>query len=154
MPGLNSRTRELIAYGEACGFVFDGRDGHDHYRMVHPNGEVVRISGSPGDYRGDRNQRAEMRRKSGVTPQRPKSGSYRKGVRLTTFTPAEERVESKSWTVEGLTNKHRSLCGRIRDSQSPEDAAEFVRELLAVEAEFAALGVKPPPRSFRTHTEQ
>ena len=74
---MHKRTKRLIAYGEQCGFVLEGKDGHGHFQMRHPNGETVQVAGSPGDYRGDRNMEAEMRRKSGVTPSRPSAGQYR-----------------------------------------------------------------------------
>lgn len=74
---MNSRTRRLIRYGEMCGFTLQGLDGRGHYRMVHPNGSVVRVSGSPGDWNGDTNCEAEMRRKSGVVPVRPNAARFR-----------------------------------------------------------------------------
>ena len=77
---MHKRTRELIEYGKLCGFQLDGIDGNDHYRLRHGNGEIVRVACTPGDWRGDENCRAEMRRKSGVTPPRPNAGRYRNGT--------------------------------------------------------------------------
>lgn len=74
---MHKRTRALIDYGTQCGFSLDGVDGRGHYLLVHPNGETVRVAGSPGDLRGDANAQAEMRRKSGVTPPRPAAATHR-----------------------------------------------------------------------------
>ena len=82
---MNARTRELVSYGQACGFALDGVDGNGHHILRHPNGAVVRLASTPGEYRGDDNARAEMRRKSGVTPPRHNSDKYRKGVRSSGF---------------------------------------------------------------------
>ncbi len=77
---MHARVREMIDYAALCGFTLDGTDGHGHYRLVHENGKVVRVAATPGDYRGDENCKALMRRLSGVTPPRPKAGRPKKGV--------------------------------------------------------------------------
>jgi predicted RNA binding protein YcfA (HicA-like mRNA interferase family) len=152
---MHKRTRELIAYGEQCGFELVGTDGREHWVMKHPNGSTVKVSGSPGDYRGDRNCQAEMRSKSGVTPTRPNAGKYRKGVRLEDFKPAEVRVDSKSHSVDVLRKQFADVCARIdwlRECGDRDSAAEAVAELLCVEERFSAIGVDPPVRSFRVYS--
>lgn len=148
--GMHSRTRELIAYGEACGFRLDGLDGMNHYRLTHPNGAVYRIPSTPGDYRGDKNAQADMRRLSGVTPPRPHSGRYKRGVRLDRYKPTEERTDSKSWRLQGLQDKHRALCARINECETPKQAYPHVVELIQVEQDIVTLGADPPLRTFRT----
>lgn len=151
---MNKRSKALIEYGKACGFTVDGQDGNEHYTLRHPNGSTVRVASTPGDYRGDRNTEAEMRRKSGVTPPRPRSGSYRKGVAQAAYSPATERIDSLSATVSRLERRHHSLCAQIREAQATgavSVAAGYVSELLAVEAEFESIGRRPPLRTFRTH---
>lgn len=74
---MHARVRELIAYATQCGFTRDGVDGNGHILLIHPNGARCRIASTPGDYRGDDNARAEMRRLSGVTPPRPNAGRFR-----------------------------------------------------------------------------
>lgn len=82
---MHARVRDLIDYAALCGFTLDGTDGQGHYCLVHPNGASTRIAATPGDFRGDKNARATMRRLSGVTPPRPRAGHYRKGERRERF---------------------------------------------------------------------
>lgn len=149
---MNKRASELIEYGKLCGFLLDGKDGNEHYRLVHPNGETVRVACTPGDRRGDDNSRAEMRRKSGVTPPRPKAGSYSKGLRLGTYIPAEERIESKSAQYDRLLAEHRTLLGRIEYLQSVGDmegAREPVTRALEIQDAIKRLGFRPPRLDIR-----
>ncbi len=149
---MHKRTKELIEYGKLCGFVLESIDGNGHYLLRHPNGSVHPVASTPGDYRGDRNAKATMRRLSGVTPPRPHSGKYRRGVTVEKFQPAEERVDSRSHQIALLSKRHREVCERIAWCQSEGDrdgAADVLPDLVAVEADFEALGVRPPRRGFR-----
>lgn len=152
---VHKRVQELVAYGEACGFVVEKRvDGGGHYLLRHSNGEVVRIPSTPGDRRGDWNAQAEMRRKSGVSPPRANSGRYRRGVRLERYVPAEVRVDSKSHRLAVLRGRFRVLCERVdwcRAEGDRDGAAVAIAELLSVEDGFRAAGVLPPPRKFRVY---
>ncbi|MGO2188248.1 MAG: hypothetical protein ACTH4Y_08380 [Microbacterium gubbeenense] len=75
---MHKRSRALIEYGQMCGFVLeDELDSNSHYVMKHPNGERVGVAGTPGATRADMNKQAEMRRKSGVNPQRPNAARYK-----------------------------------------------------------------------------
>lgn len=149
---MHKRTKALIDYGKLCGFEVDGVDGNEHYVLRHPNGAVHRVASTPGDYRGDRNAEAAMRRLSGANPPRPKSGKYRRGVNVEAFKPTVERVDSLSHKRALLLKRHRELCDRIAWCQSEGDrdgAEEAIPELLDVEGEFEALGESPPLRRFR-----
>jgi hypothetical protein len=147
---MHKRTQDLITYGELCGFHLAGSDGNQHFVMEHPNGERVRIASTPGDYRGDDNNRALMRRLSGVTPDvGRRAGKFRKGVRLETFEPANERVESVSAQFARLEGMHRKACALIDRAESPEEARPHVQDLVFVESLIKELGRPVPPRSFR-----
>lgn len=151
---MHARSKALIEYAERCGFELKGLDGNGHYTLVHPNGETVRVASSPGDYRGDRNCEAEMRRKSGATPPRPRAGRHKKGLPVSIHTPSSVRVDSLSARVSALERRHRDLCNRVSEMQRfgrTEGAGAVVAELLEVEAEFAELGQRVPLRTFRTH---
>jgi hypothetical protein len=131
---VKARTREMVAYGEACGFRFDGADGRGHYVMSHQNGERVRIAATPGDYRGDDNVKAEMRSKSGVTPERPKSGKYRRGVSQRDRFSMDEAI--KDDTLPGTFT-----TGRFHNDVPERSGGEMLAaraELLQLKAEYAA----------------
>lgn len=95
---MHKRTKRLIGYAESCGFVLDGVDGQGHWLLRHPNGETVRVSGSPGDWRGDANCEAEIRRKSGQSPPRPSAGRFhhRRRHGFSMRAALREKDESKS----------------------------------------------------------
>lgn len=154
MSGASARVRELMKYAELCGFTVDGKDGNEHFRLTHPNGSIVRVACTPGDLRGDDNARAEMRRKSGVTPPRANSGKYKKGVRLKRYTPTEVRVESMSARCERLEGEHEEHQARIvyllSANDDGDDYAEAMTRLEEIEEEFRGLGRRPPLRRFRT----
>lgn len=120
---MHARVRELVAYGERCGFLLEGMDGRGHYVLTHPNGASVRIACTPGDYRGDDNARAEMRRTSGVTPPRPRAGRGRRqersGFRMPHHPSAHPTGERSVgvFTDPGLSlllAEESRLCTRIR----------------------------------------
>lgn len=132
---MRARTRELIQYGESCGFVLEGHDGRDHYVMSHSNGERVRVSGSPGDYRGDDNTRATMRRLSGVTPERARSGKYRKGIGRRHGFSMRAAVEEKDDSLSGSFT-----TGGFHHDIPERTGGELLRlraELLRLKAEYA-----------------
>lgn len=151
---MHKRARALIRYGEECGFTLSPSvDGNGHYLLVHLNGSRVRVAATPGDLRGDENARAEMRRKSGVTPKRANAGHYKKGIgREQVRTPAQERIDSRSRHVAVLRKSHREVCDRIdacRISRDRDGAAEAISQLLDIEAQFSHIGVQAPVRRFR-----
>lgn len=149
---MNKRTAELIKYGEQCGFRSVGVVGNGHIELRHPNGEVVHVASTPGELRGDDNARAEMRRKSGVTPPRPNSGKHRRGVSRARFVPASELVESDSAKYARFEYKHRALCMEIDAARERGDVVEgrrLVYDLLATEAQIERLGRPVPLRTFR-----
>ena len=151
---MHKRTKALIEYGKLCGFELEGIDGNEHYVLRHSNGAVHRVAGTPGDYRGDRNAEATMRRLSGVTPPRPNSGKYRRGVRAEKFVPATERVESRSSQIARLRKQFREVCERIewcRTEGDRDGAAEAIAELTSTEEQFRALGEPPPVWRFRIY---
>lgn len=153
---MKKRAQELIEYGRLCGFAVAGNDGNEHWVMRHPNGSTVRVACTPGDYRGDDNTRAEMRRKSGVSPARPRAGRYRRGINLTAFVPADERIDSISHKYAQIEREHHEACERITYLQSlGSDHRGEVREVLAklerLEASARDIGRRPPLRSFRVH---
>lgn len=150
---MDKRARELIDYGALCGFEMTGTDGHGHYRLEHPNGATLAVACTPGDYRGDLNNKALMRKLSGVTPPRARSGNYRRGTRQERFAPATERVDSVSAQAQRLISRHRDLCDRVIYLSAEGDAdtcRPVVAELLEVEASIAALDRPVPLRTFRT----
>lgn len=149
---MHKRTKELIEYGKLCGFSLAGLDGRDHWVMEHPSGAKVRVANSPGDYRGDRNCRAEMRRISGVNPPRPNAGKYLKGVRFEDYKPTDERVDSRSRRVALLKREFSEACAQInrcRDMGDRDGVGAAVYELIRIEETFRRLGLTPPVRKFR-----
>lgn len=154
---MHTRTRELVAYGEACGFVLDGSDGRGHVRMVHPNGAVVSVCSTPGEFRGDRNCRADMRRKSGVTPERANSGHYQKHVAREQFVPAQERVDSTSAQYERLARANRAASNAlaqmqrvgIRSNTDRAEAARLAKVVIDTEQDIQALGRTAPLPLYR-----
>lgn len=151
---MNQRARELIKYGELCGFVLSEEIlGSGHYSMTHPNGSNVTVAATPGDLRGDDNTRAAMRRLSGVTPDvGRRAGKFRKGFRLEKFVPADDRVESVSAQYASLARDFDRLNARIKwlqDNGSMDEARAPLRDLLVVEERIKALGRTVPMRTFR-----
>lgn len=143
---MHARVRELIDYARQCGFELDGLDGNGHYVLTHANGSTVRLPSSPGDYRGDRNACAEMRRKSGVTPPRARAGKHRKAIPLQPFIPTDERVESVSAQWARLAREHRRIESQVeylRDVGDVDGARPLVARLVAIEDEQRALGREP-----------
>lgn len=69
---MKARVRDLVKYGEACGFELVGLGGSGHYKLRHTNGALIVLASSPGDGRGDLNQKSKMRRLSGVNPDQTK----------------------------------------------------------------------------------
>ncbi|RKT33629.1 hypothetical protein DEU34_2232 [Microbacterium sp. AG1240] len=151
---MDKRARELIDYGALCGFEMTGTDGAGHYRLEHPNGATLSVACTPGDYRGDRNNMALMRKLSGVTPPRARSGKYRRGTRQERFVPAAERVDSVSAQAERLLSRHQELCDQVAYLSAEGDATRcrpVVTELLEVETAIRDLGRPVPLRTFRTN---
>jgi len=155
---MHKRVKDLVDYGKLCGFNLEGQDGKEHYLLRHPNGEVVKVACTPGDYRGDDNCMAEMRRKSGVSPPRPNAGKYRKGVGRREEVPhlASEFEALDSSRAEYYTRRHRQLSDQLRSLQggtkSPstlDRARTVIAEMLSVEAELSASGRPVPKRTFR-----
>lgn len=149
---MHKRVRELIDYAKLCGFELDGVDGNEHYVLRHPNGEVFRVAGTPGDYRGDLNSKASMRRLSGVTPPRPRAGKYRHEGKAREHVAASERVDSLSHQVGVLRRNFFDVCDRIEAARREGDrdaAAALVGELLDIEAAFSRFKIDPPVRRFR-----
>lgn len=137
---MHARVRELIDYAALCGFTLDGTDGHGHYRLVHENGGVVRVASTPGDYRGDDNCKALMRRVSGVTPPKPKAGRPKKGVehrsRFSFAAARRERIPNASgrYTVGGKHPAEAEPLGLIRlraeQTRLEKEIADFPSERL------------------------
>lgn len=132
---MNKRAKELLDYGARCGFVNEGFDGRGHYLLRHPNGEVVKVACTPGDRRGDENNRAEMRRKSGVSHDGPNSGSYRKGV-----TQAAVRASAP---IVATCARSRVLREYIRSAERVTNLPESARVgLVRARTELAVLNAR------------
>ena len=86
---MRKDVRELIEYAEQLGFTNQGIDGRNHYRLTHPNGTWFSAPATPSDTRSVKNAKATLRRLSGSTVERPKSGTYRGQTRRGRFSMRE-----------------------------------------------------------------
>jgi len=149
---MHKRVRELIAYAQLCGFRLDGIDGSEHFVLVHSNGSRYRVPGTPSEYRGDENAKADLRRLSGVTPPKPRAGKFRHERATRAHVPASVRVDSVSSQLEKLEAEFYSICDAIEEHRIAGDrdaVAALLPELLRVEAQFGRHKIKPPTRRFR-----
>lgn len=152
MAGSAARVRDLIAYAKQAGATVEGPNGSGHYVATGPNGERVQIACTPGDYRGDENCKAEMRRKWDFSPERPNAGRYRKGIRPEAFVPAAERVESKSAQYSRLVADHREASAKVSYLLSAggveSDLLDAMEAVAQIEEACAVIGRRAPLRSF------
>jgi hypothetical protein len=146
---MHKRVTALIEYGALCGFSCDGLNGRGHFRLVHPNGAVVRIPSTPGDYRGDDNARAEMRRLSGVSPERPNAGRPKKGLGRAKAAPhlSSPAEVARSAELNRLRTEHNRVVQQLMDARDRGDmraAAPLAGRLERCRNRLAELGADVP----------
>lgn len=151
---MHKRVQALIDQAQAMSFAVDGNDGRGHIRLVHESGEVYRIASTPGDYRGDLNALADMRRIAGVSNDGPSHRRSRKAFRPSGYNPRQTRKEQDAAAqAEQLTGEWEVLVRRfIRINNTTrwtqalrEEALTVVYRLRDVEASLEWLH-QPIPR--------
>lgn len=83
---MKSVIRDLVIWAEAHDWdLQEGKDSNGHWVLRHPEGGVVRLPDTPGEYRGIANARAEIRRKSGLPSESGPAARYRHESRRERF---------------------------------------------------------------------
>lgn len=95
------------------GFAYIGRDGQNHPRFQHTNGEQYSVALTPSDYRSRRNALATMERIAGQRVARQRSGKYKFKPPTTLSVTKSEREQRACRNVEDMVATAEKLRKRF-----------------------------------------
>ena len=149
---MHKRVRDIVTYAESIGFHLIGQDGSEHYVLRHRKGDY-RIPSTPGDWRGDLNAKAALRRIAGAKHDGPNHRRSRKACRPSGYRPERtDEEQRRGGQIEALNARWHEVTARLNEMAADPhrsdmaEARELIAEQVRIEEALTDLH-QPVPRS-------